>query len=509
MDIFLKEEIIELAKISYDINHGIDRDPALTAHLQTIDPRTGFNFGGKSRNIKEYNYRKKYVIDYINFFTFLISPECDNKNIEYTDFWNFLNSKGKIGKLDTDFFYYYNILNICHKLYESKLINYKLPDITIYFDEPNIIPNIPLQSSNNPGDIIQYGLTNPDNRCWMNTFTQLILSIPEIRECFLKSNISQISTDYYALSDVEIKSRNDNLLSLKKFIEYFDDDCADMLHKKKIYIEKVLRVKSTRQKLINFQSDLNEFVSAKSNYNININHHYADYQDIFYKAKKEPDGTGDASEAIIKFIELLNDPDDPNLLGLYEIFNINYIFLLMDNSKIILNKNEKMPFIRLKRYEYSKNYEKIDDLQILLDITYIQDYKFENKTGDFKNKNIIEYDANDLNERIFYVLLPNTRYLLIDLAYDATAYDETSDPFIPIKITTRINISGSIDFDGTTFNLLGAICHLPSKGGKDHYVYQLFCGDGTVNMVKEYNDDNGPSRAITKDTATTLIYVRA
>jgi len=498
MDIFLKEEIVELAKISYDINHGIIRDVS----------------NNPDRNMDEYKFRKKYVIDYINFFQFLIRPGKDPMNIDVDEF-NALS----IGFNKSDLMYGYNIYDICHQLHKNNLINYCLPDISNAPDQPIIIPNIPGITKNNAGNIIKTGLANPKNRCWFNSFVQLIASIPEIRECFLNTDltIDPLTPGQLIYSGGGIDFAIKRLEEVTKCINNFDDDCHQELFLKREYLNKIKDNNNNKNSLIL----LKELIVIINNASHNIKYDFnsskpSNIQDLYNVFSEKNDNapyspkqlgeTGDVNAPLMKFIESLNH-DNPNLLGLYKIFTVKLIYrsICPSTSKTITTRITDEKIIELKKEKDTDT-----DLQQILNYTI---YNKEEKNG-FLRLSSPEYSPLKWIKTYFYDLNSDTRYLFLDTKN--WIYNKVTKALE--DATHKITVANLITFRSNQFNLFGIVYYISAS----HFAYQLFTGDGTRTLLNQYDDENDPTNnpindpniqktdtIVTDAQANILIYVRA
>jgi hypothetical protein len=454
----------------------------------------------------EHEYRIKYIKDCIFFLDNFVNKVADKKNITQKEFLDFktLYIGEKLSKqLDRN-----NIKRLFTDLYNISDIGIFPTDISMIPPIQNVTPNIPPKLSNQSitkgmVGICLKGMQNPHdgsfNRCWFNTFTQAMFSIPELRHVFLKINLDKpLQSFLFKTSITKLKEYNKILENEVTFTQYYDEKENKRINDYKGYIYKIIEMKDNIQPLKIFKEVLLLLSNTSNLSPINIHtYHIGSQTYLEHLYEKMAPGsqignTFDSTEIFTKFINML-DNEIPELLGLFNIFTVNIITsqICTENS-FRSDKTDVKPIIQLFR---SSNISP----SIQNSLNELQQIK--KSDANEWNRCIKPYDLKYYNEKVTIQITQNTRYLFITLA------NYIRDDYARQTKVQSTYIDASIIVDGITFNLFGVV-NYPNA---NHYVYHLFPGDGTRKLVKEYNDQsvNDTTYYNMDDIAYMVIYVRA
>jgi ubiquitin C-terminal hydrolase len=506
-------EIIELAKLSFDINHNIYRDP--THEFLKIDQEANKKrkkpivLNISSRNDKENIYRKNYIKDFFNVLDFLLTLD-PSININLDIYKDYDSKKSFIDKE--------NIKDIFKKLIDNHLIYFDRPNIDLY-PIGELVPVIPENNividpiTKGIVGMCLRGLNNPNNRCWFHSFTQLIASIPEIRDCFVDLDIQSIDPlnglklfDGLIIKDTLIKINNE-LSEISDFNNIFNPtektlstiDYDNKLEGKRKYFKIIQDNISDKNKLILFQKLLRSLLNRDASDAITISDSELTLlYDAYASFTIGNEDTHDADDAITLFINKLEN-SNPTLLGLFEIFSCKLI-----TKKICKSTNyEKVSITNLPIIELKRG---LPDIQTSLNKILQNDAITQNTVNDPYYDCSKPYKLEDYEECFEIKLKPTTRYLFIKTQNLTYKYNEITR--IMDILTQKTIINGSIIMENHNFNLFGAIIYNGSiRGG--HYVYHLFKGDGTTDLLREYNDNSVSTTTIyNKDELASVVIYR-
>lgn len=468
-------------------------------------------------NKKEYEDKERYVLDYIRFFDEFILRVPNKDKITLEEFFIFKNTR--IDEIDRkkvrEKLLKSNVIEIFNELVKKRIISVTEKDTTKYPKKEIIIPIIPPLIRNIPLNrgivgICLKGMVNPSgsfNRCWFNTFIQSIFSIPEIRNVLLNLDLNIIPTsNIYKLSDTDIEKYQKELYENSKFISYYDANNIEIAELSSYY-SKVIEMKKNIETLKVIKRVLQLLADQSNNNAIDIHtilfsatESYLEYLYRVLAPGSRVGETFDALEIFRKFISIF-DHEIPELLGLYEIFT------LKQNKTLECTKDGKKStntsittIIELKKSTDPNPTieESLKELQTKLTRSIDNDIVYNDNHWD---KCINKHEGYDYNEVMNFELNDNTRYIFISLAN--FGLDENGDQ---AQVQNTI-IDSSITINGIKFNLFGVIVY-PGQG---HYVYHLFKGDGTRELVKEYDDSqvrDTTTRNIDNE-ARFVIYVKA
>jgi hypothetical protein len=504
MNTVMKEYIIQLVNFSYNINNSNSKS---TSH-----PKDEEDLKCNKSNVHSDMIR--YIKDIPKIEEWLST--IDRKNISEDEFFDFYKKNQK--KVNTEKINFDGLQKYLSRLYIIKDINYILPDLSQFPNNLKDIKNnnklykflIEPVKKNTILTISQKGMENTTgNHCWLSSGLQMILSIPEFRTVFLnlrETDISKINISNKSKLDKDLE----RLSNINKFLKQFNNKDSNNIIEKINYINNELKIISKEY----FLRPLLRYVQlmmSPDNSTFDINIPYENGQslrDRFFEIFQAGPTEDDATQIIQKVFECL-EYDNPNIFGLYQIFNVNRtskLYCKYDNISSS-NSNSYIPINLDPKYDsVQMHFDKLDTGKK----RKIIDPNAKLKELDCNWKECLnEYDGRPHDEQIDIEILSNTRYLFIRPVNISYEIDGNTGQFNFKRVRSYTNINGSIKVKNVKFNLHGAIIYSGS-GGSGHYLYHLYNGDGTTNLLAVYNDStfSNSSSYNLNEGAYLVVYVR-